>query len=441
MIKIVLSLARAVTRLSATTRRDVAVLALAMFSGLAVNATDYYLVGNMSDANWVINNKYKLQPTGVDGEYAIEVTFTEGTQFKFGTPDNTDPSKIGTYYPDGDNFYKPAGNYKIYFRPNYDGGDGWIYGGIYIKDNMDYYLLGINNDWGVNQNYKLKQHPDNVAVYYIDVVLTNGTEIKIGSSADDMNIVDYYPTGTGNNYKIWEGDGTYTVYFCPCGNNSGGNGWFNPVKLDEGINVSVTMADEGYGTYYNSKFDATLPAGVTAKIVTGENNGKLTYQTIAEGDGKSKSEDNTVPAGTAVMLQGTSCSLTLSLHDIINTYYGNLLHGSDEATTTTGGSSYYYYKLSYQEGSTDADKTIGWYWGADGGGVFTSGGHRAWLALPTTVAARAFFDLPDSDEKTGISATRIENNDNWYSIDGRRLTGKPSQRGVYINNGKKLIIK
>jgi hypothetical protein len=31
--------------------------------------------------------------------------------------------------------------------------------------------------------------------------------------------------------------------------------------------------------------------------------------------------------------------------------------------------------------------------------------------------------------------------DAWYSIDGRRLNDKPAQKGVYINNGKKIIIK
>ena len=31
--------------------------------------------------------------------------------------------------------------------------------------------------------------------------------------------------------------------------------------------------------------------------------------------------------------------------------------------------------------------------------------------------------------------------DGWYTLGGTRLAGKPSQRGVYINNGKKVIIK
>ena len=41
-------------------------------------------------------------------------------------------------------------------------------------------------------------------------------------------------------------------------------------------------------------------------------------------------------------------------------------------------------------------------------------------------------DLPATlDQETGA----------WYSIDGRRLNGQPTQKGVYIKNGKKTIIK
>ena len=31
--------------------------------------------------------------------------------------------------------------------------------------------------------------------------------------------------------------------------------------------------------------------------------------------------------------------------------------------------------------------------------------------------------------------------DTWYSLDGRRLEGKPATKGVYINNNNKVIIK
>jgi hypothetical protein len=28
----------------------------------------------------------------------------------------------------------------------------------------------------------------------------------------------------------------------------------------------------------------------------------------------------------------------------------------------------------------------------------------------------------------------------WYTVDGRKLAGKPTQKGVYIYKGKKLVV-
>ena len=49
------------------------------------------------------------------------------------------------------------------------------------------------------------------------------------------------------------------------------------------------------------------------------------------------------------------------------------------------------------------------------------------------------------DQATGISATLNDKgqmiNDAWYTLDGRRLMSKPTQRGLYINKGKKFVVK
>jgi hypothetical protein len=46
------------------------------------------------------------------------------------------------------------------------------------------------------------------------------------------------------------------------------------------------------------------------------------------------------------------------------------------------------------------------------------------------------------DETTGITTTNYTNKtDAWYDLQGRRLSGKPTARGIYINNGKKVVIK
>lgn len=45
---------------------------------------------------------------------------------------------------------------------------------------------------------------------------------------------------------------------------------------------------------------------------------------------------------------------------------------------------------------------------------------------------------------TGIDVNKISNinlNGIWYTLDGRRLQGIPAKKGIYINNGKKIIIK
>ena len=50
-------------------------------------------------------------------------------------------------------------------------------------------------------------------------------------------------------------------------------------------------------------------------------------------------------------------------------------------------------------------------------------------------------DLDDEDP-TGIEELfGVETAGTWYDLNGRKLNGKPAQKGIYINNGKKTIIK
>ena len=56
------------------------------------------------------------------------------------------------------------------------------------------------------------------------------------------------------------------------------------------------------------------------------------------------------------------------------------------------------------------------------------------------------FVLNFGGEETGI--TEISNlksqtspSTSWFTIDGRKLNGKPISKGIYINNGRKVVIK
>jgi hypothetical protein len=44
--------------------------------------------------------------------------------------------------------------------------------------------------------------------------------------------------------------------------------------------------------------------------------------------------------------------------------------------------------------------------------------------------------LPQPLQREGSQATA-----EWYTLDGRRLSGKPSRAGMYIYNGKVVVIK
>ncbi len=45
----------------------------------------------------------------------------------------------------------------------------------------------------------------------------------------------------------------------------------------------------------------------------------------------------------------------------------------------------------------------------------------------------------DSSKSTGINVIVSTPADHWYTLDGRQLSGRPSCKGVYIHNGKKVI--
>lgn len=213
--------------------------------------------------------------------------------------------------------------------------------------------------------------------------------------------------------------------------------------------TTVTFAKEGYGTAYYGDYDLVLPAGMKARIVTSKGTGgALNYQTIANGN----TVNNVVPKATAVMLQtaATDANQTLGVAlaepaaDAITDT--NFLYGSDTATATDNADCYdvspaadaKYYKLSYDQSGEE----IAWYWGSDNGTPFTSGAHKVWLVLPGGTNAPSFLGLPTDDLPTGIAHTDFTAHaDVWYDLSGRKLNDKPTAKGIYVNNGRKVVIK
>ena len=70
---------------------------------------------------------------------------------------------------------------------------------------------------------------------------------------------------------------------------------------------------------------------------------------------------------------------------------------------------------------------------------------RAYFEITGAAAVRSFIMDFGDEQTTGITTTNAEPSTNegigWYDLSGRRLQGKPTEKGVYIQNGKKTIIK
>ena len=71
--------------------------------------------------------------------------------------------------------------------------------------------------------------------------------------------------------------------------------------------------------------------------------------------------------------------------------------------------------------------------------------NKCWLHIASQPAtARAMTrSIVGGNGTTGIDA--IENvtidNEGWYDLNGRKLQGKPTKKGIYIHNGKKVVVK
>ena len=65
------------------------------------------------------------------------------------------------------------------------------------------------------------------------------------------------------------------------------------------------------------------------------------------------------------------------------------------------------------------------------------------LIVNDELMSMSFSDLDEDENATGIISTTNYTNsvDAWYSLDGRKLNCKPTRSGVYVNNGRKVVLK
>lgn len=214
-------------------------------------------------------------------------------------------------------------------------------------------------------------------------------------------------------------------------------GFGEAVNFGADEEVSITIDEHLYVTYYNGTKTTELPEGVTAYCVSfDEEEGNISLYSLASAGEK-------VNRGVPVVLKAeTAGDYVLKINAYKDGWSSpaNILFGSDEDTETStlvsgNADDYYYYALSLSQ-----DNEIGFYWMNAEGSSFINGAGKAFLAVKKSVFA-------NSNEVRGFSfnnaATAIKSLDaatktgKVYDMAGREVNAQA--KGVYIMNGKKYI--
>ncbi|MBQ3625111.1 MAG: hypothetical protein II950_06800 [Prevotella sp.] len=252
--------------------------------------------------------------------------------------------------------------------------------------------------------------------------------------------------------------------------------YINPLTKQPGNNINFYS-----GTLWLD-YDAIVPAGTTVWIVTGiRSKSKIVSGGTASAEDQLElkpigEEGDLIPAGTAMFVRSdskaglydfqkvwthkllgwsadtvmyekvyTTDQLTKlqATRDKIAELGGNLLEGADTITDFHGPRRALILGFESEIGTG----VVG-FWPYTGRYVPA---HRCFITETTYKNAAGsnsakggifFFNDPETTGITHVNNNNVSTDDDaWYSLDGRRLSGKPSWKGVYIHKGRKEVIR
>lgn len=232
--------------------------------------------------------------------------------------------------------------------------------------------------------------------------------VKLGEVTIDNN---QYNLSYSNNTNV--GEATVTVTFTSGNFTTSGaalvkTATFNIVNRTLAAN-DVTFHNN-WTTYYNSDEALNLPEGIGAYIATNVGTSTVTVTQISY-----------IPKGEAVLLNNATTTTTDN-----TSVEGNLLRHADNAV--------------------NADTFEGLIYGLYNGKMMRVSGTipagKNYLVAWEAAAPELNFVFDFEGNTAGVS--QIENGewriDNVYDLSGRKLSGKPSKNGLYIMNGKKVVV-
>jgi len=226
--------------------------------------------------------------------------------------------------------------------------------------------------------------------------------------------------GTQYFMSDWTGGVTY-------GQNDANAAWM----LEEVTSLPVAISAAGYATFY-APVALTLPAELTAYTVS-VNGGWATLNAI---------EGNVIPANTGVVLGGANGekasedTYNLTVAGSADAIADNELLGTVAASYVTEDA----YVLGYV--GEEGNKEVGFYTATKNqqeGASWLNNGFKAYLPKTAGASLTLRFNFGGTTAIESVLNNGIDANAAIYDLSGRRV--EKAVKGIYIQNGKKIIVK
>ena len=239
-------------------------------------------------------------------------------------------------------------------------------------------------------------------------------EVKVKDSDRDVDLTldTDFTVAYSNNIAI----GTATASVTGTGNYTGGPfvKSFEIINRVSGEQLDAAIAGNTYGTFYDNTNDTYLPEGYSAYIITGVSGTTATAQSITY-----------IPKGMAVLVAKETSSGATAPGE------GNMMIHLDAATdvTTMAGTIYGLYNgklMRVGMGTIAAGKNVLQVTGGSGApelNIEINGENTTGVV-----------EVESGNLKVESSAGE------WFTLDGRKLQQAPARKGLYIKNGKKVVV-
>lgn len=193
--------------------------------------------------------------------------------------------------------------------------------------------------------------------------------------------------------------------------------------------LTANLADGNYWTtFYCGDASYLIDEGENATAYTAE---------VSDDNVVLHSLNKDIPKNTAVVIKGEDNEISMSIVAdpdlIVPAVPANALQGVDVATATSTLDEGTFYIL----GKVNDNFGFHRYTGT------TMPAQKAYLLLSGSAAPSLSMTFGD-EETTGMRPTpdpSLLDGGEWYDLSGRRLSEKPSTKGLYIHNGRKEVVK